>query len=605
MKQPVPLLTPVHQAFSAYLAIGALGLLVNTFALMLLHEQFALPLWAASLLAGEIALLHNYGAHSGWTLRNTRPERWQWLHFQLLALPVIGLATLLLLWFSRVGMLYPLANLLAGLIASLTGYFLLIRRSRLSRAVNPPSEPGGALVFAIRRLAIWLILLGVFVSLAWMIQISLQAEPLQTTTLLVYGLIVTISLILSLQAVFTLYLMLYTWIQPERLQASASPPDFAPPQLSFTVLLPARHEEAVIAQTVQRVWAADYPRELLEVVVVCEHNDHGTISEAQRAIDAIGSPNLRVITFDDEPINKPHGLNVALRATQHQVVTIFDAEDDVHSDIFQIANTVMLQHNAGILQAGVQLMNAQSNWFAVHNVLEYFFWFKSRLHFHAMVQAVPLGGNTVFMRRDLLESVGGWDERCLTEDADLGMRLSALGVRTVITYDAEHVTREETPPTVSSFIKQRTRWNQGFLQVLRKGDWLQLPRVEQRSLAAYTLTFPFLQAFVGLLWLPALVMMFFVKMPVTLAMISLLPLYALALQCVVNLVGLFEFAGVYGIRLRLRDIVVFLIGFLPYQILLSLGAIRAVYREGRGMNNWEKTEHSGVHRHGSGAMAGD
>jgi GAF domain len=38
------------------------------------------------------------------------------------------------------------------------------------------------------------------------------------------------------------------------------------------------------------------------------------------------------------------------------------------------------------------------------------------------------------------------------------------------------------------------------------------------------------------------------------------------------------------------------LGFLPYQFLLSISALRAVLREYRGATNWEKTAHSGVHR---------
>jgi hypothetical protein len=91
-------------------------------------------------------------------------------------------------------------------------------------------------------------------------------------------------------------------------------------------------------------------------------------------------------------------------------------------------------------------------------------------------------------------------------------------------------------------------------------------------------------------------MMAFATVPVFLAMISLLPLYILVFQLVANLVGLFEFARVYQLRVRVRDLVVFMVGFMPYQMLLSLGAVRAIYREFRGMNNWEKTEHTGAHR---------
>jgi hypothetical protein len=135
------------------------------------------------------------------------------------------------------------------------------------------------------------------------------------------------------------------------------------------------------------------------------------------------------------------------------------------------------------------------------------------------------------------------------------------------------------------------------LQVLKKNDWRRFPRLSQRAFALYTLTYPFVQAFVGLLWGVAILMMAFATVPVFLAMISLLPLYILVFQLVANLVGLFEFARVYQLRVRARDLLVFMVGFMPYQMLLSLGAVRAIYREFRGMNNWEKTEHTGAHRH--------
>ncbi len=414
----------------------------------------------------------------------------------------------------------------------------------------------------------------------------------------IYPLILIVSILLTAQGAIALYLMLYTWWQPRRLEAAASPARFLAPQLRFTAILPARHEEEVIAGTIARVWAANYPRELLEVVLVCEKGDEGTIAEGHTACAKIDHPNVRVITFNDGPINKPHGLNHALRHTSHEIVTIFDAEDDVHPDIFQIINTVMLRQHAPIVQAGVQLMDFRSTWFAVHNVLEYFFWFKSRLHFHARIGMVPLGGNTVFMERRFLEMAGGWDEACLTEDADIGIRLSTRGVKVAVTYDATHATREETPPSARDFIKQRTRWNQGFLQVLRKGEWRRYPKWGQRWLAAFTLSYPFVQAAFGLLWPITFVMVFTVKMPVGLAMISFLPLYTFCFQFLAGFIGLLEFGRAYGEPVRVRDFAHYIFGFLPYQFLLGFGALRSVYRELRGLKNWEKTAHTGAHRPG-------
>jgi hypothetical protein len=43
--------------------------------------------------------------------------------------------------------------------------------------------------------------------------------------------------------------------------------------------------------------------------------------------------------------------------------------------------------------------------------------------------------------------------------------------------------------------------------------------------------------------------------------------------------------------------------YLPYQWLLSYAAVRAVWREIRGVNNWEKTQHVGAHRQAVSATA--
>src|SRR6266478_3048120 len=304
---------------------------------------------------------------------------------------------------------------------------------------------------------------------------------------LIYAILLLVSFLVTLQSGHTLYLTLYTWNQP-RSQASA-PETFRAPGLSFTVMLPCRHEESVIQATMGRVAGANYPSKLIQVLVVCSADDRGTIGKAEEKIDALrreGKENVSLVVFHDGPVNKPHALNCALPHAANDVITIFDAEDDLHGDIFNVVNTIMLDERVKIVQAGVQLMDIDSSWYSALNVLEYFFWFKSRLHYHARLGMTPLGGNTVFFTREVLERVSGWDEQDLTEDADIGIRISLLGERMRVIYDDRYVTREETPPTLSQFIKQRTRWSQGFLQTLLKGEWRRLPRLGQRLLAVYT-----------------------------------------------------------------------------------------------------------------------
>jgi len=411
-----------------------------------------------------------------------------------------------------------------------------------------------------------------------------------------------VSLALTSQSCYSAALMLYAWEDDEKLQKNRVPATFEPPSLRFTLMLPARHEEDVIQDTIQRTVDMHYPRELVQILVVIEAGDHGTIAQVEAKLAALraqGIDHVRLITFADPPINKPHGLNVALRHTTGDVVAIFDAEDEPHPDILHVVNTVMLREGAEVVQCGIQLMNYADRWFSALNVLEYLFWFKSRMHYHAAVGMVPLGGNTVFFTRPTLDRAGGWDQECLTEDADIGIRLCADGgMRFRAIYDDRYVTREETPPTLGQFVKQRTRWNQGFLQVLGKGDWRRLPTWGQRLTALYTLAFPLLQA-LTMIYLPiSLWLTLFGKLPVLVAMISALPAYVVLVQMLISLVGLYEFTSVHRLKPSWRSPLWLMVAYMPYQWLLGFGALRAIWRHLRGMNNWEKTRHVGAHRVG-------
>ncbi len=414
---------------------------------------------------------------------------------------------------------------------------------------------------------------------------------------LLVGLILAVSFFLTLQGLFTLAWMLYAWENPENVEHQRSPKESLPPQLSFTALLPARHEEKVIKDTIKAINKINYPEHLKEILVLCREDDKGTISKAQEIINELGKKNIKLIVFDSLPINKPHGLNEGLKEVENEIVTIFDAEDEPHPDIYNIVNTLMIRDKADVVQSGVQLMNYRSHWFSALNILEYFFWFKSGLHFFAKIGKVtPLGGNTVFFKKSWLDVIGGWDENCLTEDADIGIRLTLAGAKTRIVYDEQHATREETPPNTLSFIKQRTRWNQGFLYIFLKGDWKKLPRLRQKLVTLYVLLSPMMQTLL-LLYMPfGIFLAFTQKLPILVSLLSFLPMYLLGLQLLVFIVGLYEFTKAYKLRFPFWMPIKVLLTFYPFQLMLIFSSFRACYRILASKNAWEKTLHTNAHR---------
>ena len=400
------------------------------------------------------------------------------------------------------------------------------------------------------------------------------------------------SLLLFGIASLTLWWQMYAWRTPETYAATR----FAPPDgdrgLSFSLLLPARHEQDVLAATVHQLLRTEHPH--YEVLLIVGHDDPGTRAVADRL--AAGAPDrVRVIVDRHSVKNKPRALNTALPHCRGAVVGVIDAEDQVDPRLLTHVDHTFRTTGADVVQGGVQLMNFQSNWYSLRNCLEYFFWFRSRLHLQAAKGFIPLGGNTVFVRTPLLRDAGGWDPDCLAEDCDLGVRLSSGGARTVVAYDPLLVTREETPGSLVALLKQRTRWNQGFLQVYRKGDWAELPTFTQRMLARYTLATPFFQAFTGLLVPVNLAVALWAQVHLGVTALSFLPALTSVMTLVFEGVGLHDFGRQYDAYVRPSDYVKLVLGGPAYQLLLAAAALRAVWRECLGRSDWELTPHVGAH----------
>jgi cellulose synthase/poly-beta-1,6-N-acetylglucosamine synthase-like glycosyltransferase len=404
--------------------------------------------------------------------------------------------------------------------------------------------------------------------------------------------IVLSSLLLFGIALFTLWWMLHAWRTPETLEGTR----FADPDgtgaLSFSLLVPARHEQAVLERTVLRLLESTHRD--FEVIVIVGHDDPETAEVAHR-LAASDTSRVSVVTDTHEKKNKPKALNSALPYCRGAVVGVFDAEDQVHPELLAHVDHAFRDTEADVVQGGVQLINFHSSWYSLRNCLEYFFWFRSRLHLHAAKGFIPLGGNTVFVRTDLLRANDGWDANCLAEDCDLGVRLSSQGAKVVVAYDSHMVTREETPDSVVSLFKQRTRWNQGFLQVYRKRDWRRLPSLRQRLLARYTLVTPFVQALSGVMILLGVAFALLARVSDLVALVSFSPLMPMLATLAFEAVGLHDFGKQYKLRIGFSHYAKLIIGSPFYQLILAGAAIRAVWRELRGRKDWELTRHVGAH----------
>ena len=104
------------------------------------------------------------------------------------------------------------------------------------------------------------------------------------------------------------------------------------PTFSFSLLVPARHEEEVLGDTIDTLAQLDHPA--FEVVAIIGHDDPGTEAVARAA--ARRHPDLvRVVMDHSVPKNKPKGMNTALPHCRGDIVGVFDAEDEVQPELLR------------------------------------------------------------------------------------------------------------------------------------------------------------------------------------------------------------------------------------------------------------------------------
>jgi hypothetical protein len=73
-------------------------------------------------------------------------------------------------------------------------------------------------------------------------------------------------------------------------------------------------------------------------------------------------------------------------------------------------------------------------------------------------------------------------------------------------------------------------------------------------------------------------------------------LYAFLFQFLTTILGVFMFTKEYNLKFSFLKLPAVAITYIPYQVLLGISAVRAVYRELCQKTNWEKTNHLGAHR---------
>jgi cellulose synthase/poly-beta-1,6-N-acetylglucosamine synthase-like glycosyltransferase len=372
----------------------------------------------------------------------------------------------------------------------------------------------------------------------------------------------------------------------------------------FTVLVPMFREPEMLPVLAQALRQLDYPLGKLDIKIVLEAGDHETI-EVARTLGLEGV--FEVIRVPpSHPQTKPKACNFALRFARGEFLVVYDAEDRPQPDQLRkvVATFRRSSPNTACLQCRLSYFNADENWLTRMFTLDYALWFDQMLQgLERLNIPIPLGGTSNHFKIDVLRELHAWDPFNVTEDADLGIRLTQKGYRVGV---VDSTTFEEASCDAGNWIRQRSRWMKGYMQTFLVHTRRPLHLLRTTGPLGF-LGFVF---FIGgtvlsgllnpvfwllyLVWLVAASSGFDPLFPQLLLFLSLFNLLAGN--------GAFVFLLMLApIRRGWLHLVPFSLTVLGYWVLISIAAYRGLWQLLRNPFYWEKTQH-GVSKHAAAGL---
>jgi cellulose synthase/poly-beta-1,6-N-acetylglucosamine synthase-like glycosyltransferase len=238
------------------------------------------------------------------------------------------------------------------------------------------------------------------------------------------------------------------------------------PQPKVSIHVPAYNEPAdMLIETLDALARLDYSN--FEVLVV----DNNTRDEAVwRPVEAhCARLGERFRFFHVAPLDgfKAGALNFALRQTaaDTHIVAVIDSDYVVDPNWLCELVPGFQDPRVAIVQAPQDYRDECQSAFKAMCYAEYRGFFHIGMITRNERNAIIQHGTMTLVRRNLLESTGGWAEWCITEDAELGLRIFEAGYEA--TYVPATYGRGLMPDTFIDFKKQRFRWAYGAMQILK------------------------------------------------------------------------------------------------------------------------------------------
>jgi cellulose synthase/poly-beta-1,6-N-acetylglucosamine synthase-like glycosyltransferase len=235
----------------------------------------------------------------------------------------------------------------------------------------------------------------------------------------------------------------------------------------------------MVIKTLTSLRAMDYPN--YEIIVL---DDNTSDESLWRPVEAwCQQHEVKFVHLEDWPGYKSGALNYALQRMidpRAELIGVIDSDYQLDPQFLWRCAPLFADPKVGFIQAPQDYRDWDHAPFYRRLYYSYKYFFVVSQPSRNERDGAIFAGTMGLIRRQALDAVGGWDEWCITEDAELSLRLLREG------WSGLHVDRSfgvgVMPLTFEALKGQRFRWCFGGIQILRRHwRWMLPGRANRRN----------------------------------------------------------------------------------------------------------------------------
>ena len=237
-----------------------------------------------------------------------------------------------------------------------------------------------------------------------------------------------------------------------------------------SVLVPAHNEGLVLQHTVQALLNFDYPKDRYEIIVINDNSSDNTEEIMEKMM--ADNPDKSLICISTDKVvggtGKSNALNIGLSVAKGSLIAIYDADNTPEPQALRLlVENLVADDKLGAVIGKFRTRNRNAT------LLTRFVNIETLMHQcmnqagrYAFFRLCTIPGTNYVIRRSIVEKVGGWDVKALSEDTEISFRIYRMGY--YIKMLPQAVTWEQEPQFLKQWFKQRVRWARGNLYVMVK-----------------------------------------------------------------------------------------------------------------------------------------